>query len=95
MDQLTDASVFQSKIQMFTDLCFAHKVVMAASLNPKNISPIDYCYGALNIKLECLLKDSETLEIFEPPSTFRRDNAKFMETCLNLYTNFIYNKSLS
>jgi len=72
MDQLTVATTVQSKIQMLTDLtdvCFARKVIMAATLNPKNISPIDYCYGALNIKLECLNKESGEYKVLEQYAT--------------------------
>jgi len=41
-----------------TDVCFARKLLMAATYNIKDICPLDYCFNALQVLLEPLDKES-------------------------------------
>jgi len=66
MTLLDNTSTVNDAFRMLTDLtdvCVARKIIMAASLDPKNFSPIDYSYIALNIKLDLLPKTSDEYKI--------------------------------
>jgi len=68
MRPLHDLSFVQEKISMLldlTDVCFARKLLMAATYNIKDICPLDYCFNALQVLLEPLDNQSGEFKALE------------------------------
>jgi len=58
---INDSEIVASKMEMITnltDVCIARKLLIAATFKLKDINPLDYCFKALNIKLDLLDEES-------------------------------------